>query len=205
MSRVYLFKRFERFWHWSQAALVLFMLLTGFEIHGTYRLFGWEEAGSLHRTAAWTLIALWAFAIFWHFTTGEWKQYLPTTKNLIAVAQYYSMGMFRGERHPHQVTALAKHNPLQRVAYLIVKLVINPLLWVSGLLYLYYAELAVLGLGVVPLRPIALAHTAAAFMMLIFTISHIYLATTGHTPLAHLKAMITGWQEDEGAHAGPPA
>ena len=34
MSRVYLFKRFERFWHWSQAALVLFMLLTGFEIHG---------------------------------------------------------------------------------------------------------------------------------------------------------------------------
>jgi thiosulfate reductase cytochrome b subunit len=47
------------------------------------------------------------------------------------------------------------------------------------------------------LRPIALVHTAAAFMMLIFTITHIYLATTGHTPLAHVKAMITGWQEAE--------
>ena len=35
MSRVYLFKPFERFWHWSQALLVISMLVTGFEVHGT--------------------------------------------------------------------------------------------------------------------------------------------------------------------------
>jgi thiosulfate reductase cytochrome b subunit len=107
------------------------------------------------------------------------------------------VGIFAGEDHPHRVTALAKHNPLQRVAYLIVKLVINPLIWISGLLYLYYADLARAGWLDGALRPIALVHTAAAFMMLIFTITHIYLATTGHTPLAHVKAMITGWQEAE--------
>lgn len=28
-ERVYLFKGFERFWHWSQAALIIFMLVTG--------------------------------------------------------------------------------------------------------------------------------------------------------------------------------
>jgi thiosulfate reductase cytochrome b subunit len=197
MTRVYLFKRFERFWHWSQAALILFMPVTGFEVHGTYRLFGWEKAGNLHTTAAWTLIALWLFAIFWHFTTGEWKQYIPTTKNMIAVARYYSVGIFTGEPHPHRVTQLAKHNPLQRVTYLIIKLLINPLLWVSGLAYLYYAELTRGGMLQLPLQPIALAHTAAAFMMLIFVISHIYLSTTGHTPLAHIKAMITGWEKIE--------
>jgi thiosulfate reductase cytochrome b subunit len=195
MTRVYLFKRFERFWHWSQAGLVLFMLLTGFEIHGSYRLFGWERAGNLHTTAAWTLIGLWAFAIFWHFTTGEWRQYIPTTKNLIEVARYYSVGIFAGEPHPHRVTQLSKHNPLQRVAYLVVKLLINPLLWVSGLLYLYYADLAQAGVAGVALRPIALAHTAAAFMMLIFVVTHLYLATTGPTPLAHVRAMITGWEK----------
>jgi thiosulfate reductase cytochrome b subunit len=197
MTRVYLFKRFERFWHWSQAALVLFMLVTGFEVHGMYRLFGWEKAGNLHTIAAWTLIGLWLFAIFWHFTTGEWKQYIPTTKNMIAVARYYSAGIFTGEPHPHRVTQLAKHNPLQRVTYLVIKLLVNPLLWVSGLAYLYYAELTQTGVLQLPLRPIALAHTAAAFMMLIFVISHIYLSTTGHTPLAHIKAMITGWDEVE--------
>ena len=199
MTRVYLFKRFERFWHWSQAALVLFMLVTGFEVHGMYRLFGWEKAGNLHTIAAWTLIGLWLFAIFWHFTTGEWKQYIPTTRNMLAVARYYSVGIFTGEPHPHRVTQLAKHNPLQRVTYLIIKLLINPLLWVSGLAYLYYAELARAGTLQFPLRPIALAHTAGAFMMLIFVISHIYLSTTGHTPLAHIKAMITGWEKVEEA------
>jgi thiosulfate reductase cytochrome b subunit len=199
MTRVYLFKRFERFWHWSQAGLVLFMLLTGFEVHGTYRLFGWEKAGNLHTVAAWTLIGLWAFAIFWHFTTGEWRQYIPTTDNLLAVARYYSIGIFTGAPHPHRVTQLSKHNPLQRVAYLLVKLLINPLLWISGLLYLYYQDLARTGVLNWGLQPIALAHTVAAFMMLIFVITHIYLSTTGHTPLAYIKAMITGWEEVEQA------
>jgi hypothetical protein len=47
-ERVYLFKGFERFWHWSQAALIIFMLLTGFEIHGTYANFGFERAVNYH-------------------------------------------------------------------------------------------------------------------------------------------------------------
>jgi thiosulfate reductase cytochrome b subunit len=32
-------------------------------------------------------------------------------------------------------------------------------------------------------------------MMLAFLIGHIYLGTTGHTPTAHFKAMVTGWDE----------
>ena len=64
MSRVYLFKPFERFWHWSQAALIITMLLTGFEVHGTYSLFGFAKAVSYHTIAAWTLVGLWIFAIF---------------------------------------------------------------------------------------------------------------------------------------------
>ena len=198
MARTYIFKRFERFWHWAQAALVIFMLVSGFEIHGTYRLLGWQRAASLHTIAAWTLIGLWVFAIFWHFTTGEWKQYIPTTSNIGAVIRYYSVGIFTGERHPFRVTQLTKHNPLQRLAYLVVKLVINPLVWVSGLLYLYYNQLGPSGikaLSGMPLGSIAFVHTAAAFLMLTFVVVHVYFATTGHTPLAHIKAMITGWED----------
>ena len=205
MARIYMFKRFERFWHWSQAALVILMLVTGFEVHGSYALFGWQKAASLHTTAAWTLIVLWLFAIFWHFTTGEWKQYIPTTRNVVAIVRYYSVGIFTGERHPFRVTQASKHNPLQRLAYLLVKLLINPLVWVSGLLYYYYNDLAaskIAGLATLGLGSISLVHTAAAFMMLAFVIGHLYLATLGPTPLSHIKAMITGWEEtDETAHA----
>ena len=196
MSRTYIFKRFERFWHWSQAALIIFMLLSGFEVHGTYKLLGWQQAANLHTTAAWALIVLWAFAIFWHFTTGEWKQYIPTTEKITAVMHYYAFGIFDpNAHHPFRTTTLTKHNPLQRLAYLFVKLFISPLIWISGLLYLYYHNLGKVNLAGIQLGSIATAHTLAAFLMLLFLIVHVYFATTGHTPLAHIKAMITGWED----------
>jgi thiosulfate reductase cytochrome b subunit len=196
-GKIYIFKRFERFWHWTQAALIVFMMLTGFEIHGVYSLFGFGKAVNLHTIAAWSLITLWVFAIFWHFTTGEWKQYIPTLEKVDAMLKYYITGIFTDAPHPFRQTTLTKHNPLQRLAYLGVKLLINPLIWVSGLLYLYYGSWVELGLSGLSLQWVALIHTGAAFLMLIFFIVHVYLTTTGHTPLAHIKAMITGWEETE--------
>lgn len=197
MQRIYIFKRFERFWHWSQAALIIAMAATGFEVHGSYRWLGYETAQEVHTTAAWILIALWAFAIFWHFTTGEWKQYIPTTNLLLAMMRYYLTGIFSGAPHPFRQTQLSKHNPLQRLAYLFVKLMINPLIWVSGILYLYYPRWDAWGLDWLPLEGVAFAHLAAAFLMVIFFIVHVYFATTGHTPLSYIKAMITGYEEVE--------
>jgi thiosulfate reductase cytochrome b subunit len=196
-DKIYIFKRFERFWHWTQAALIIFMMLTGFEIHGVYKLFGFGKAVSLHTIAAWSLITLWVFAIFWHFTTGEWKQYIPTLEKVDAMLKYYLTGIFTDAPHPFRLTTLKKHNPLQRLAYLGVKLLINPLIWASGLLYLYYGSWGDLGLSGLSLPWVALIHTGAAFLMLIFFIIHVYLTTTGHTPLAHIKAMITGWEEPD--------
>jgi len=197
MERIYVFKRFERFWHWSQAALIMLMMFTGFAVHGTHRLIGFERAVEIHTLAAWALITLWCFAIFWHFTTGEWKQYIPTTEKLAAMIKYYLTGIFTNAPHPFKQTTLQKHNPLQRLAYLGVKLFINPLLWVTGLLYLFYNDWPALGIAGLSLQTVAIAHTAGAFFMLIFFVVHIYFATTGHTPTAHIKAMITGWEEVE--------
>ena len=197
MQRIYIFKRFERFWHWSQALLIITMMITGFEIHGTYSWIGYEISQEVHTTAAWLLIGLWVFAIFWHFTTGEWKQYVPTTDKLLAMTRYYLTGIFTHAPHPHRQTQLSKHNPLQRIAYLFVKLLINPLIWISGLLYLYYPQWDALGLGWLDLSDIALVHVAAAFLMVIFFIVHVYFATTGHTVMSHIKAMVTGYEEVE--------
>lgn len=195
MERIYIFKRFERFWHWTQALLIMLMMLTGFEIHGSYSLLGFMSAVSIHTTAAWVLITLWVFAIFWHFTTGEWKQYVPTMEKVEAMMRYYVTGIFSDAPHPFRQTKLHKHNPLQRLAYLFVKLMINPLIWITGLLYLFYSSWNDWGLGWLSLSWIATFHVIGAFMMLIFFIAHIYLATAGHTPTAHIKAMITGWEE----------
>ncbi|MCW9033757.1 MAG: cytochrome b/b6 domain-containing protein [Rhodospirillales bacterium] len=196
-TRVYIFKRFERFWHWAQALLIMGMALTGFEIHGTYALLGFEDAVFWHTTAAWTLIGLWVFAIFWHLTTGEWRHYIPTGEKLIAVAMFYAFGIFKGEHHPYKPTQLRKHNPLQLLAYLGFKLAMAPAIWITGILYLYYNDWAAWGLSWLDLETIATLHVAAAFALVIFLVGHVYLTTTGHTFFAHIKAMITGWDEQE--------
>jgi thiosulfate reductase cytochrome b subunit len=195
MERIYVFKRFERFWHWSQAALIIFLLLTGFEVHGSYSLFGFETAVAYHTTAAWTLVGLWVFAIFWHFTTGEWRQYTPTTEKVVAMFRYYLTGIFTNAPHPFKQTRLTKHNPLQRLAYLFILVLINPLIWITGWFYLFYNSWKDWGVDWLNIEYIAMFHVIGAFMMLIFLIAHVYLGTAGHTPTSHIKAMVTGWEE----------
>lgn len=194
-ERIYIFKKFERFWHWAQAALIVFMLITGFEIHGSYANFGFQKAVQYHTVAAWTLIGLWVFAIFWHLTTGEWKQYIPTTEKVVAMLKYYLSGIFKDAPHPYRPTQLRKHNPLQRLAYLFILVLVGPLIWVTGLLYLFYDQWAAWGLGGFDLATVATGHLIGAFLMLIFLIVHVYLITAGATLTSHLKAMVTGWEE----------
>jgi thiosulfate reductase cytochrome b subunit len=199
MSQVKLFSGFERFWHWAQALLIFGMITTGFEIHGTYALFGFEKALDYHIILAWTLIGLWAFAIFWHLTTGEWRQYVPTGKGLIPMMLYYAYGIFSGEAKPYHTTRRAKHNPLQRLAYFGFKIAIAPAIWISGLLLLFYVNWKHTALGdLLSLQLVALVHTAAVFALLIFLVAHIYMAsTTGHPWYSLLKSMVTGYEELE--------
>jgi len=194
MERTYIFTRFERLWHWIQAVLIIGMLFTGFEIHGTYTVLGFQKAHTVHTASVWAFIVLWVFAIFWHLTTGEWRQYIPTMKNIDRIVRYYAVGIFKGEPHPFKPTRERKHNPMQAQTYLGVTVVVTPLIWLSGLAYLFYNELNAAGYRV-DLATIAFVHTLGAFLMLAFLIGHIYLGTTGHTPLAHFKAMFTGWDE----------
>lgn len=200
MKKVYIYKLFERFWHWSQALLIFFLALTGFEIHGSFTLFGFEHAVKYHNVAAISLIILIIFAIFWHFTSGEWKQYLPTAKNLRAQLNFYIFGIFRNAPHPTRKTSLSKLNPLQRLVYLVLKILVIPVMVASGLLFLFYRypqKGNIETLNIQNLEIIALVHTLGAFLLIAFIIMHLYLITTGQTLTSNLKAMITGYEELE--------
>ena len=40
-------------------------------------------------------------------------------------------------------------------------------------------------------------HTLVAWAFVAFIIAHVYLTTTGHTPMAGIKSMIVGWDDVE--------
>ena len=83
-----------------QAFIIFFLAATGFEIHGSFIFFGYENAVNYHKIAAYAFIILIVFAIFWHFSTGEWRQYVPTVTHLKAQINYYLIGIFRMPRIP---------------------------------------------------------------------------------------------------------
>ncbi|NTW26071.1 MAG: cytochrome B, partial [Lentimicrobium sp.] len=177
--------------------------MTGFEVHGSFHIFGFEKAAEFHRTASWLLIGLITLAIFWHVTTGEWRQYIPTTKQLRAQIMYYMSGIFKGEPHPTEKTGISKLNPLQRIVYLGFKIILVPITIISGILYMLYKTIDQNNLIVIedyPLASIAFWHTLGAILLMIFLVVHVYMTTTGTTPTSNIKAMITGYEELEESH-----
>jgi thiosulfate reductase cytochrome b subunit len=195
MSLIYLYTRYERFWHWFQAALIILLLVTGFEVNTGIGVFGFKTAVTVHNYTGLTWLIAFAFFVFWLFTTGEWKQYVPTTKKMLAVMRYYAYGIFRGETHPVPKRKEAKHNPLQRLTYLGLAAALLPVQMATGFLYWGYNSWGDWGLSALTLQIVALVHTAGAFAILSFLVVHLYMTTTGHTVSAHVKAMVTGWEE----------
>ena len=196
---IQVFKRFERLWHWSQMLLIFTLIFTGFRVHGTHELISFETAVTVHTLAALILLLIWAFATFWLFTTGEWKHYIPTAENFVKVARYYAFGIFKGEHHPYIKTYRRKHNPLQALTYLLIKIVIFPAIWISGIAYLlvsfgFGGFLEAWGIGC-DMSCIAIVHTIAAIAIVAFVIAHVYLLTTGHSFINHIKPMITGYDD----------
>ena len=194
MINIYLYTRYERFWHWLQMVFIVILLVTGFVVHGLIKLLGFQTAVKIHNTVGLTWLIAFAFFVFWMFTTGEWKQYIPTSKKMISVVMYYIWGIFRGESHPFPKRKEAKHNPLQRLVYLSLAAFLLPFQMITGFLYWGYNSWSAWGLEFLSLKWLGIIHMFGAINILTFIVVHVYMTTTGHSLFAHIKAMITGWE-----------
>ncbi len=194
MKKVQIYSGYERFWHWTQATLILLLAMTGLEVHGTYHLLGYENAALLHKNLAWALLILIVFTQFWNIITGEWRQYIPSTKMMKEQIEYYITGIFKNAPHPTNKTVYNKFNPLQRITYLGLRILVIPVVVLSGIVYMYYYGFLEENMHF-PLGTVAYIHTIGAFLLIGFVIGHVYLTTTGLKPLSAIKAMLTGWEE----------
>jgi thiosulfate reductase cytochrome b subunit len=203
VSRVYLYTFYERVWHWVQATVMILLMWTGAEIHHPHQfhLLGFEFSVLLHNFLGFALIGNAILGLLYHLFTEEYLQFIPHPRGFFDLAirqsKYYLHGIFKGEKHPIDKGPNAKLNPLQKAAYLMILNVLLPLQLISGIMIWgaqRWPELAT-HLGDLPiLGPV---HTLIAWFFSAFLIMHIYLATTGHTPTANIKAMVVGWEDIE--------
>ncbi|KHK01344.1 cytochrome c3 family protein [Desulfovibrio sp. TomC] len=194
----YMYPAFVRATHWVNAALFLLLGYTGLSVRFTEASWalGLEAATRIHNVCG-VLLALNFFAyVIRAVATGDIRQYLPGEQGglrpLLLQARYYCRGIFRGEAHPYPATLERRFNPLQRMAYLVVFLVGMPVLLASGLLLLM-PEAAT---AIIAPRPfLVAAHLTIVIGFALFFVGHLYLATTGATPLSLIKGMMTGRHE----------
>lgn len=191
-----------RVWHWVNAVAFIFLLVTGVQIRfaGHLDWFSLEEAIHLHNYVGFMVISNYGLWLFYSLGSGQIRLYLPSFKGMIPkiIEQvvYYTYGIFRGDPNPHHISVEAKFNVMQQQTYAMIMFVLVPLQIVTGLLLweIKRFEDYIQFLGGV--RIVNLIHVVLFFFFAAFMIGHIYLATLGHTPLAHIKAMFTGYEEE---------
>lgn len=200
-ERVYMYSAYERLWHWLQSLGIMVLILTGLEIHfpDTVGLFGFKTAVLTHNIVGFVLVANAFLSAFYHLASGEIRQYLPQPKGFFSQAiqqtLYYVRGIFRGESHPFEKAPQRKLNPLQQMTYLIILNVLLPVQVLTGLMIWGAERWPQTAQYLGGLSLVAPLHALTAWMFVAFLIMHIYLTTTGHTPLANIKAMVGGWEE----------
>ncbi len=208
-EKVYMYGVYERIWHWTMALSIVMLVLTGLKIHypQSFTLISFPTAVFVHNLFAMLLLINAFLGMFYHLTTGEIRQFIPSgagvLRRLWIQSIYYGKGIFVGVSHPFAKTRSQKLNPLQQFTYAGLLNVLFPfqiitglLLWLAGVRPEYtvaFGELSV----VAPL------HNLGSWLFVSFLVVHVYLTTTGHTITSNIRAMLSGWDiaEEEPARA----
>ena len=203
IKEVYMYTVYERLWHWLQTAAIVLLLFTGLIIHkpDSFGIFAFSSVVIVHNILATILAVNAVFSLFFHLASGEIQQYLPRPRGFfdqtILQTKYYLRGIFKGEEHPFEKTVKKKLNPLQQITYFGILNVLLPVQGITGIMIWGVQRWPDLTakLGGLPL--LAPFHTLVAWTFGSFIVLHVYLTTTGHSPLASIQSMIMGWDEIE--------
>ncbi len=202
-EKIYMYGVYERLWHWLQTFTIVLLLFTGLVIHkpDTFGIFAFRGVVLVHNVLAAILVTNAALSLFYHLASGEIRQYLPRPSGFfdqaITQTKFYMQGIFQGAEHPFEKTTRKKLNPLQQVTYFGILNVLLPLQIITGALMWgaqRWPNLAERLGGLLFLGPF---HSLIAWLFAAFIVMHVYLTTTGHTPMAGIKAMIMGWDDVE--------
>jgi len=201
VKSIYIHPAPVRVWHWLNAFFCIVLVITGLQLRFAeiFTLLALQDAVKLHNYAGFGLIANYGLWVAFYFGTGKIRVYLPDPRTFVqkavSQAKYYGSGIFRGEGNPHQVTPSNKFNVLQQQAYLSIMFLFLPAQMISGLFLwrIKNFEQYITLLG--GIKIVDTFHVLIFYFFASFMIVHAYLATLGHTPTAHYKAMFTGYEE----------
>ena len=202
-ERVYMYESYRRFWHWMQTLSIVLLLFTGLIIHrpDIFGVFSFRGVVTVHNVLAVILVINAVLSLFYHITTDRMREFIPHPygffDDAIIQARYYVSGIFKGEGHPFEKVPTSRMNPIQKMTYFMILNVLLPLQIITGSLMWAvqrWPEFANAFGGLPFLAPF---HSLVAWLFATFILVHVYMTTTGATPLEAMRGMVTGYEEVE--------
>jgi len=202
-ERVYMYESYRRFWHWLQTASIVILLFTGLIIHrpDIFGVFSFRGVVTVHNVLAVILVINAGLSLFYHLATDRIREFIPHPygffDDAILQAKYYMTGIFKHERHPFEKVPNSRMNPIQKATYFGILNVLLPLQIITGALMWgvqRWPDIANWFGGLPLLAPF---HSLIAWTFATFILGHVYMTTTGATPLEAMRAMVTGYEEVE--------
>jgi len=195
-----MYESYRRFWHWLQTASIVILLLTGLIIHrpDIFGAFSFHGVVTIHNVLAVVLVLNAALSLIYHLATDRIREFIPHPygffDDAIVQAKYYMTGIFKSDPHPFEKRPDSRMNPIQKATYFGILNVLLPLQIITGaLMWLVQRYPNILG-GLPFLAPF---HSLVAWTFATFILVHVYMTTTGATPLEAMRAMVTGYEEVE--------
>lgn len=203
---MYLYPKWIRLWHVLNAVLFIVLIITGISMQYTGKesasyMVGFAKAVKWHNFAAILLTLNYIIFVTGNLFTSNGRYYNISKENffkeLLSQLLYYSLGMFKGEKHPFPVTEERKFNPLQKVTYVLAMYVAVPLLIISGIGLLLPEITITRFFGVSGLILTDILHITMGFFLSVFMVIHIYTCTLGAKPTSLFWGMISGYHRDD--------
>jgi thiosulfate reductase cytochrome b subunit len=156
---------------------------------------------TVHNVIAVILVVNALLSGFYHVASERMREYIPHPygffDDAIVQANYYISGIFNGEAHPFEKTPDSRMNPIQKATYFGILIVLLPLQMLTGVLMWSVQKFPAVGSLFGGLPFLAPFHSLIAWTFATFIIVHVYMTTTGATPLEAMRAMVTGYEELE--------
>lgn len=201
--RVFVLPLWIRLWHWTNALLIIVLIVTGASLHFAdpeLPLVPFELSAQVHSIAGLLLVALYVLFVIANVISGNWWQYVPKPggfgDRIMRQTRYYAWGIFRGEPPPYAPTREVNFNAMQQIVYWVIMYLFMPLLLITGLIFMWPDLAPRQVFGKDGLIPIAVLHYLTGLIITVFMIAHIYLGSCGKRVRTHYRMMITGWHEE---------
>jgi len=201
-NKIYFYPIWLRIWHGINALGILILIFTGINMQYSnpkFELINFQFIVNLHNIAGILVTLNYLLFFTGNILTSNKRYYRLKLKGLIKRLNlqivYYTSGLFKHEQPPFPLSEKRKFNPMQKVSYLIVMYFFVPGLIITGLGLLFPETIIENVYSVSGIFLTAIFHASLGFLVSIFLIVHLYVASIGKNPLNNFKSIINGYHD----------